>query len=73
MLFTTKTCPNCKAAASVLEKCNVGYTKIDAEENADMTRSFDVRQAPTLVVEKDGKVQTFAGMSEIRKYTDSIK
>ncbi len=73
MLFTTKTCPNCKAAASVLEKCNVGYTKVDAEENADMTRSFDVRQAPTLVVEKDGKVQTFAGVSEIRKYTDSIK
>ena len=73
MLFTTKTCPNCKAAASVLEKSNVGYTKIDAEENEDMTRGYDVRQAPTLIVEKDGKVQKYAGMSEIRKYTDGIK
>ncbi|MBR5155415.1 MAG: ribonucleoside triphosphate reductase [Clostridia bacterium] len=72
MLFTTKTCPNCKVATSVLEKYNVGYTKVDAEERVDLATSFDVRQAPTLVVERDGKVQKFAGVSEIRKYTDNI-
>ena len=73
MLFTTKTCPNCKAAASVLEKNNIGYTKVDAEENAEASKGYDIRQAPTLIVEKDGKVMKFAGMSEIKKYTDSIK
>jgi len=73
MLFTTKTCPNCKAAASVLEKNNIGYTKVDAEDNAEASKGYDVRQAPTLIVEKDGKVMKFAGMSEIKKYTDSIK
>ena len=73
MLFTTKTCPNCKAAASVLEKNNIGYTKVDAEDNAEISKGYDIRQAPTLIVEKDGKVMKFAGMSEIKKYTDSIK
>ncbi len=73
MLFTTKTCPNCKAAASVLEKNNIGYTKVDAEDNAETSKGYDIRQAPTLIVEKDGKVMKFAGMSEIKKYTDSIK
>ena len=32
VLFTTKTCPNCKMAKSLLDKANIKYTVVDAEE-----------------------------------------
>lgn len=37
MLFTTKTCPNCKIAYTLLDKANIGYEKIDAEAQEDLT------------------------------------
>ena len=36
LLFTTKTCPNCRVAASSLEKANIPYELIDAEEHMDL-------------------------------------
>src|SRR5690554_3442074 len=46
-LFTTKTCPNCNLAKEYLKDTN--YTLIDAEENVDMAREFNILQAPTLL------------------------
>ena len=73
MLFTTKTCPNCVAAKSVLDKSGIGYTVIDAEESIELTEGYGVRQAPTLIVAKGNAFDRFAGVSEIRKYIDSTK
>lgn len=50
LLFTTKTCPNCKIAGRMLEKAGISYELIDAQENAMLSEQFDVMQAPTLVV-----------------------
>ena len=50
LLFTTKTCPNCKAAEAVLTQNGVAYSKISAEENAALCEKFGIRQAPTLIV-----------------------
>ena len=66
-LFTTATCPNCKIACAVLDKAGVAYQKLLANEYADMATSFGVKQAPTLVVVKDGKVSKYAGVSDIKK------
>ncbi len=66
-LFTTATCPNCKIACSILDKAGFGYEKLLANENAEMAEGFGVKQAPTLVVVKDGKVQKYAGVSDIKK------
>ena len=63
MLFGTKTCPNCGAAKEALKKANIKYEFIDAEENADLTIKLGVRQAPTLVIVKDGKPETFANQT----------
>lgn len=38
VLFTTKTCPNCKMAKSLLDKANIKYTVVDAEEQKELTK-----------------------------------
>ncbi|MDO4554678.1 MAG: ribonucleoside triphosphate reductase [Lachnospiraceae bacterium] len=71
MLFTTKTCPNCKMAASMLNNANMEYEKIDAEEEMDLTEFHKVRQAPTLVVACGDHFETYAGAAGIKKYLEN--
>ena len=70
-LFTTKTCPNCKAAKEFLK--DMDYQVIDAEENPELSSRFGVMQAPTLVLVKDGKIQKYVNASNIRRYTEEQK
>ena len=42
MLFGTKTCPNCKMAAKLLDKAKIEYKLIDAEENVEL-RQVEIR------------------------------
>ena len=67
-LFTTKTCPNCKAAKEFLK--DVDYQIIDAEENEEMSDKYGIMQAPTLVVVKDGQVTKYVNASNIRKFAE---
>ena len=67
-LFTTATCPNCKIACSFLDKAGFAYDKLLANEHADLATEFGVKQAPTLVVVKDGVVSKYAGVSDIKKF-----
>ena len=70
LLFTTKTCPNCKIAKNALEEAHVDYEMIDAEENKDLAKKYGIMSAPTLVlVGKDG-VQKLTNASNIKKYTE---
>ncbi len=71
MLFTTKSCPNCKLAKTFLDKCKVKYSVIDAEEKPELCKKFNIMQAPTLVVAENGKVATYKNVSEIRVYAES--
>ena len=69
ILFTTKTCPNCKIVKEMLNKKNLGYEIIDAEENEDLVNRFGITQAPTLVVMGDSNsFDKFANASNIIKY-----
>ncbi|MBQ6653995.1 MAG: ribonucleoside triphosphate reductase [Erysipelotrichaceae bacterium] len=68
MLFTTKTCPNCVMAKKLLNDKKVDYQIVDAEENANLCYEYEVSQAPTLVVLKDGKIGKYANVSNIVKY-----
>jgi ribonucleoside-triphosphate reductase len=68
LLFTTKTCPNCKIVKDMLGKKGIEYTIVDAEENVDECNKFEVNQAPTLIaVTKDG-YEKYANASNIIKY-----
>ena len=67
-LFATTTCPNCKIACALLDKQNVQYQKIYANEQPEAATAYGIKQAPTLVVVKDGNIEKYAGVSDIKKY-----
>ena len=73
LLFGTKTCPNCKMAKMLLEKAGVKYKWVDAEENVELTNSFNVRKAPTLLVPNGDEILTFENASNIKGYIESLK
>ncbi len=71
MLFTTKTCPNCKIAKSILDKAEISYEVIDAEENVELTKQFGVKQAPTLIVIDGKDAFSYANASNIKKFAEN--
>ncbi|MBR2008503.1 MAG: ribonucleoside triphosphate reductase, partial [Peptococcaceae bacterium] len=72
LLFTTQTCPNCKIAETFLQKANVPYQKVVAEENASLVQQYSIMKAPTLIVQHEGKVTKYDNASDIRRYSDSV-
>ena len=73
ILFGRKDCPNCKVATELLDKSKIKYKKIDAEKEVDLTKEYGIKQAPTLVVIKDGKVEKISNVSNIKKFINSQK
>ena len=72
LLFSTKTCPNCRLAMSFLDKAGIKYEKVYAEDSPEMCEKYGIKQAPTLVVIKDGVVEIIVNVSNIRKYINGI-
>jgi len=72
-LFATQTCPNCKVAVSLLEKAGVSYEKLYVNENEEMAKKLELKQAPTLVIMNGETATKFAGVPSIKKYLESIK
>ena len=66
ILFKTPTCPNCKAAAALLDKAGVAYTALNANENASLVNKYGVKQAPTLVVVDGDSFEKYRGVSDIK-------
>ncbi len=69
-LFTSATCPNCKIATALLDKAGAKYEKILASDNAGLTEALAIKQAPTLVVIKDGEITKFTGVGPIKKHIE---
>ena len=68
-LFTTKTCPNCQVVKEYLG--DIDYTIVDAEEEIQLTMEYSVMQAPTLVVVKNGVVNKYVNVSNIKQFAES--
>lgn len=68
LLFTTKTCPNCKLAYRMLDHAKIDYEIIDAQEHEDLVQRYGVMQAPTLIVIDQGTSTVYANASNIQKY-----
>jgi ribonucleoside-triphosphate reductase len=73
ILFTTKTCPNCRIATKSLEKAHISYQLVDAEENEELAKKYGVMQAPTLVVVDEDGVKKMANASNIKAYAENNK
>ncbi len=71
LIFTTKTCPNCKMAKMMLDKAGIKYTVVDAEDQKDMTTQYGVKKAPTMLVPAEGGYDRFENASEIKKYIET--
>ncbi len=69
-LFTTKTCPNCRAAKEYLK--DEDYILVDAEEEVALAQQYKIMQAPTFVVVDKNGVHKYANASNIKKYADSL-
>ena len=70
LLFGTKTCPNCKMAKKLLEKANMTYEFVDAEELVDMTKEYNIKKAPTLVVINGDSRTNIENVSNIKKFIE---
>ncbi len=69
LLFATPTCPNCKIACQYMDRAGFTYKKLMADENADLAKSYGVKQAPTLVLPDGTKL---AGAGAIKQYVATI-
>ena len=56
---------------SLLDKAGVSFNKLLANENVDAVNAFGIKQAPTLVVIKNGEAQKYIGVSDIKKYLNA--
>lgn len=70
LLFTTRTCPNCRQAESMLQKSGVSYRKVLAEENPELAAKYGIRQAPALVFEDASDGAKLVGLGAIKQFTD---
>ncbi|MCR5422988.1 MAG: ribonucleoside triphosphate reductase [Bacilli bacterium] len=74
VLFATKTCPNCKMSKMMLDKAGIKYQVVDAEENPDLTKQYNIKKAPTLLVFKDEEnYDVYDNASEVKRYIESRK
>ena len=70
LLFTTKTCPNCRMAKMMLDKAGVNYENIDANEHEGLCKEYGVMQAPTLVAIHNGEARLIPNASNIKQFTE---
>ena len=69
IMIATRTCTNCKQAGELLNAAGIPFTKLLAEENADLVKEYGVRLSPTLIIRggKEAPVK-LAGLGPIRRY-----
>ncbi len=67
-LFATKTCPNCKIMAQLLDKAGIPFEKIYVEDNEELAKALELRQAPTLVEVKGSSIEKYVNVAPIKGY-----
>ena len=71
VLFTTRTCPNCRMAKTFLDRAGMEYEVVVADEETEKAERFGIRQAPTLCVMAGGEViDRIVNVSNIRRFID---
>ena len=68
ILFTTKTCPNCKIAAKLLEDAGIDFDKLYVEENKEMATELGLKQVPALIVANGDRVQKYMNVVGVREF-----
>lgn len=73
-LVATRTCPNCKYAVQLLQKADIEYHGIFAEEHPEIVEQFQIMQAPTLLeVSEDGATNVIRGAAAVLEEITAIE
>ena len=67
-LFTTATCPKCKAIKMIFDKGGVDYDVVDCYSNVDLVNVYGITNAPALVIPGENEDTVLRNESDIRKY-----
>lgn len=73
LLFTTKTCPNCKVVKKALDEKGLLYRAIDAEENTELVSKYSIMQVPALVIEGKDATKILNNTSSILEFVRSYE
>lgn len=71
VLLTTSTCPKCKIAKNLLADAEIDYQTIVVDQNEQgkiLAQQLNVNEAPTLVIEDNGKEVVYSGLAAIQNY-----
>lgn len=67
-IYSTPTCPYCKAAKEYFEENKVEYTDIDVAADAkaadEMIKKSGQMGVPVIIIEKDGKEEIITGFEK---------
>ena len=73
-LVATRTCPNCKHAASQMDEAGIAYEELLAEENVELAQRYRIMQAPTLLdVDAEGTVHLTSGAAPVFQKINELK
>lgn len=68
LLFSTRTCPNCKTAKKLLHEHDVEYQEIDCQMNEELVAKYAIMTVPTLIINKEETVVKLDNLSSIIEY-----
>ena len=75
VLLTTRTCPNCNTAKTLLNEAGIQYDVVYAEEpdGAALATEYNITAAPTLIVQNGEKADLYGNVSNIRGFIHNIQ
>ena len=71
LLFTTKTCPNCRQAEKLMKEKGIEFEDHDAMSSQDLIEKYDIMAAPTLIVTDGENVVKYSGIADVTKYINA--
>jgi len=69
-LYASHTCPNCKMAKTLMDKEGIKYDVVYAEDEPEKVKAEGIKLAPTLIVTKGDKKDTYTNLSNIKKFIE---
>ena len=57
----------------MLNKANMEFEEINAIEQADLSKKFDIKLTPTLIVADGDSYSVYENASNVRKYIETVK
>ena len=73
LLFVQNNCPNCRMAELMMDKAHIKYEAVNAMEAAEMSKTFNIKLTPTLIVQHGDSYEAYENASNVRKYIETAK